>query len=47
VKYQVLSKQTAFIGVSKVVGSDKVISSTEMKQVTISDLNRRNFWNKF
>ena len=36
VKYQVLSKQTAFIGVSKVIGSDKVISSTEMKQVTIS-----------
>ena len=47
VKYQVLSKQTAFIGVSKEVGKDKVISSTEMKQVSINELQRRGFWSNF
>lgn len=35
VKYQVLSKHTAFIGVVKQV--DKVISSEELKQVTITE----------
>ncbi len=37
VKYQVLSKSTAFIGVHKDLKSDKIISSSELKQVSITE----------
>jgi hypothetical protein len=38
VKYQVLAKSTAFVGVVKNIKTKEAISSLELKQVTINDV---------